>query len=555
MAQEVDFSILVHSPLAVPAAGPGASEAASVNRLSNPGFETAGEGGADVFASWAEQTDSGNATITRGSTTPDPHGGSYYCEIYSVAGGDVEGNVNQDVAVIPGERYRLTVWGRISGIYASMQPRWGVWDNTNSKWIVPREGTSLFSSLEWQQASLYFTVPTGCVSLKVVLYMNINIDSTVYFDDVSLNLLGQGQPSLLADYTNLITSYSHSLSVNVGYDTMSMGIAGDMSFLGEWLENGLGRHIVVVEASSGIVWEGFVNTVTLQAGGFQMSVGPLKNVINRGRIAYNLLDWAVTPAIGGDTVIAQWADELVSQGRYGILEGVISGGEGTSEEMLELLNTLMFEIAWPEGESTYTIASGGDFNATIECLGYGHLLDKYYITNIVGGEIDASEKIVTILNRNPNNIFLYGPGATIVNNTIQVPAYEDGTKTAFAILKEIANLGDTDDARYIFGVYNDRTVEYGPVPTTYRFMASVSDGRVELATGGFANPWEVRPGNWIKINDIAIGRVTDFVRPSEDPSRVFIEKVAYTAPFSLSITSGRATTFRQKLDRLGLGGM
>lgn len=546
------FSILVHNPIF----SPSTADLGGGDIIQNAGFETAGGGGADVFADWVENTDTGNATITQATATPAPHGGSSYCEIYSVNGGDVNGSVSQDVTVSPGDRYRLTVWSRTSDIFASMQGRWSVYDNTNAAWIVNREGTSLFSSSEWQQSSLFFTVPSGCTSIKIYLYQNIDSDSYVYYDDIKLESILPGSIGVLGNYNNMINSYSHSSSVNVGYDTMSMEIAGDLTLLSDWIEHGLGRHIVVSEASSGVIWEGFVNLVTLTAGGFTMTVGPMVDIINRARIVYNQLDWNTNPPIGGDTVVAQWNDELTSQGRYGILEGLISGGEGTADEMLELVNSLIPEIAWAPSESNISLSSGGRFSASVECLGYGHLLNKYYYTQVFqAGEYNASSKIFDILQRDPNNLFKYGLKSSISENTIQVERYEDGQKTALAILKETANLGDASDNRHVFGVYTNREFIYGAVPETIAYKTRLSDGRIELFGGGFIDPWEVKPGNWIKVNDISIGKFSSSVRSSEDPSLIFIESVVYNSPYSISISSGRASTFRQKLDRLGLGGI
>jgi hypothetical protein len=476
--------------------------------------------------------------------------------MYSVAGGDVNGNLTQDVTVEALSRYRITVWSRTSDIFASMQGRWGVYDNTNGAWIIPREGTALFSSGEWQESSLYFTAPSGCVSVKIYLYQNFDSDSYVYYDDVSLEKVQTAGSGLVADYNNMINSYSQSSSVNVGFDTMSMSVTGDLDFLSEWLEHGLARHIVVKEASSGTIWEGFVNKISMTVGGFSITVGPLRNIINRGRIVYNQLDWNTTPPVGGDTVTAQWNDELVSQSRFGILEGTISGGEGTADEMLELVNSLMPEIAWSPSESNFSLSSGGSISANIECLGYGHLLDKYYYTQVfVAGEDNASDKIVSVLNRDPNNLFTYGLASTIRENTIQVGKYEDGTKTALAIMKDIANKGDASDNRHIFSVYENRIFSYDSVPDNIEYRVRATDGRVEKFAGGYIDPWGVRPGNWMQVDDIGIGKLRDSVRPSEDPSLIFIEKVSYTAPYGLSITGGRASTFRQMLDRLGLGGL
>ena len=130
LQQEVSFSILVHSPIFSPSLSGGA------NPISNSGFETY----SGTFTGWTHDTDSGNVTITQEIATPDPHGGTNYCSMYSVAGGDVNGSLTQDVSVEALLRYRITVWSRTSDIFASMQGRWAVYDNTNGAWIIPREG-------------------------------------------------------------------------------------------------------------------------------------------------------------------------------------------------------------------------------------------------------------------------------------------------------------------------------------------------------------------------------------------------------------------------------
>jgi hypothetical protein len=81
--------------------------------LLNPGFETAGGGGADVFANWTE-------TIAGGSTVNDElvlfHAGAHACRLDIDAGNNLA-RVAQAVAVI-GMWYQITVWAR-SGIAGS----------------------------------------------------------------------------------------------------------------------------------------------------------------------------------------------------------------------------------------------------------------------------------------------------------------------------------------------------------------------------------------------------------------------------------------------------
>jgi len=541
--EESAFSISLYNPIFSPS-----SSDAGLNLIINPGFESA-------FASWTQDTDSGNVTITQEQTTPDPNSGTDYCQMYSVNGGDVAGNVNQAVTVESEQKYRISFWSRTSDIFATMQGRVAVYDVSNSSWIISREQTGLFASTEWQDSSLFFIAPVGCTSVRLYLYQNIDSDSYVYYDDISLKLVPPGGLSFVAEYNNMVNSYSHTITTNLGFDSMRFQSAGDLPFMEEWLENGLGRHIVVTEPGSGTIWEGFVNSVKMTVGSFTMSVGPLTSIMNRIRIAYNTIDWNTTPPVGGDSVNSQWRDDLLSIGRYGIQEGIISGGEGTAEEMYSLMKTLMPEVAWPSSDSNFRLGGSASVAINVECLGYGHLLDKYYYSQVsIAGEQNASDKVKDVINRNPNNIFRYSD-SSIFENTSQVPVYEDGSKTGLAILKEIAAVGDASDTRNVFAVYEGGLVSYGPIGTKVSFITRLEDGRIEHASGGYASPWAVRPTAWLLISDAFIGRATNFIRPSEDPRMIFIESVSYTAPYGLNITGGRASTFRQKIERLGLGGI
>lgn len=529
--------------------------------LSNGGFETAGSGPPE-FGSWSEDLDGGDLTLTRAQTTPDPNSGSWYCEMYSVNATGV-GHIYQDVTVVAESYYRLSYYSRIGTIYANQQGRVGVYDNSNSEWIISKEPTGLFSSTEWQQGTHFFTAPEGCTSVRIYFYQSVISDTYVYYDDAKLEVLPPGELASVSQDNDQINSYRHSITANIGYDEMAFTTSGELSFLEEWMENGLGRHIVVNESGGGVIWEGFVNELDLRIGSFRMRIGPMTDIVNRARVAFNELDYAGLSPVGGDTVVTQWYDDALSMARYGVLEGILTGGEGRTEEMYALIDSLMPEIAWPPSESDFNLGGGGGGpEITVTCKGYGHLLDKYYYSQqAVAGTQTANEKIKAVLRRSPNNIFTF-LDTSIETNLKEVAVFEDGQKTAMAIFKDIGNLGgtpvwdpSTEDRRFVFGVYQDRLFEYKSVKNTVTYITRLTDGRIELAGGGYPSPWTVRPGEWMRVEDIFIGRLTETVRPSDNPGLIFMESVQYTAPYGLSIKGGRASTFLQRLKRLGIGGI
>ena len=149
---------------------------------------------------------------------------------------------------------------------------------------------------------------------------------------------------------------------------------------------------------------------------------------------------------------------------------------------------------------------------------------------------------------------------SVEENTRQVGVFEDGQRTAMAIIKEIVNMGGVDpeteeeDVRFIFGVYRDRQFSYHAIPEEITYITRLTDGRIESAAGGFPSPWTVVPGQWLLVEDVFIGKLSAASRPSEDPKMIFIESVTYNAPYGLSIKGGRSSTFKNRIERLGLGG-
>lgn len=144
------------------------------NEALNPGFETAGAGGADIWADWVEI----NTPILE---TDDPHSGKQAVKLTRTTG---NGILRQVFTVVPGTEYTLTFWTRCDG---TNDIRYSLWDDTNSAYIVAEVDTGVLET-EWTEfTSDKFTVPATCVT------MNLNIvrpgtgdPGTGWVDDVSL---------------------------------------------------------------------------------------------------------------------------------------------------------------------------------------------------------------------------------------------------------------------------------------------------------------------------------------------------------------------------------
>ena len=110
----------------------------------------------------------------------------------------------------------------------------------------------------------------------------------------------------------------------------------------------------------------------------------------------------------------------------------------------------------------------------------------------------------------------------------------------------------------LFGVYEDRKIEYREVPDTILYTQKLNDVGINLKdrrTNNYVKPWDIKVGQWVQVNDFLIGKNIPNDTFREDPRIMFIESITYTAPYGVSINGGKTDTLTQKLAKLGLGGL
>ena len=147
--------------------------------VSNPGFEIAGAGGADVWANWEEI---GHGTIE--DETSIVHGGSHAAKFTIVDIGHTCG-VRQDITVVASTAYILKVWTRGDGTNAG---RYTILDNTNDQFIGGVNSTGI-TEANYGLMTKTFTTPVGCVSIRIDFYVPAITGAYCYFDDVSLRTI------------------------------------------------------------------------------------------------------------------------------------------------------------------------------------------------------------------------------------------------------------------------------------------------------------------------------------------------------------------------------
>jgi len=467
------------------------------------------------------------------------------------------GYVSQDFSVESGRSYRLSLWSIVSDNIATTEGRFAIYDVTNAEWIVTKRGTGAFSASSWLESTHIFRVPDTCVTARLYLYQNIFTGESVWYDDIDIKKRETKLSIPLPQWSGVggVASYTHSISASMGFDTMAMTSSGDLAYVSDWIEKGLGNHVEVKNMVGSIIWEGFVNNVSVNVGGLTVSIGPLMDVVNRARIVYKTVDYGVTPPQGGATVRGEWDDSDDSQERFGVLEGVITGGEGQPDEMSRLLGSVVAHTAWPETTQNFSLGAAIDMRVTVSCLGYSHFMNKYhYYETSVAGDENISTKLSSVLDTDPNNIFSQY-NAEIDTNTSQVHKYESDDKTAMTVIKELLTLGDSAYNRYTFGVYEGRIARYRKVVDEPTYFQNLETGLTIDRSGVRTHPWEIRPAVWMLMTDFMPARPMNAANFKSDPRYIFIESVTYNAPYAFTVSGGRVSKFKQRIDRLGLGGI
>ncbi len=150
--------------------------------VGNPGFETAGTGGADVWDGWTE--DAGNGALANETTLV--HGGSDAAKITAGAGANTY--VVQFPACVAERTYALSFWTRGDG---TNQGRYLVNDITGGYVPIISLRNTGNATTTYTQVINTFRTPAACVNIGIYLYCSTVNTGIAYFDDVTIKLLSE----------------------------------------------------------------------------------------------------------------------------------------------------------------------------------------------------------------------------------------------------------------------------------------------------------------------------------------------------------------------------
>lgn len=229
------------------------NEAGTVNLIPNPGFETAGGGGADVFGSWTEIVGSG--TIVRDLV--DFRSGVASCRL--TGGGGARATVSQIFSVPKGDSMRFAYYYKTTSATGYYQ----IYDITNAAIIT--EGF-LPAAAVYTLKLIDFVLPATCVSVQLKFGSPSANGEIIWFDDSSLVL-----------YANFTAGISPNCPTNLvpnpGFETQAS--AGVLS---SWYSTpgagAIARDTVTKRTGvSSVLLTGWVTGSAYITGGFYCAAG------------------------------------------------------------------------------------------------------------------------------------------------------------------------------------------------------------------------------------------------------------------------------------------
>jgi hypothetical protein len=369
--------------------------------------------------------------------------------------------------------------------------------------------------------------------------------------------------SFIRNLTWPLLDYSHDLTDWIGFDRSSISFSMEEQDIDEWIEDGLLRDIEVYNQDQDLVFNGFVNSISLQVGRYRSVIGPFMEIGNNIAVVFSTVDTSVTPPLVGAREKTDYAIDTDSQDRWGFIEYIQSLGGATLSEAEEVRDALLEELKDPPSSKTIGFQPG-EVTISLEILGYYYFTLLYaYNQTAEGGEIDLSDndspygKLQRVLQAEPNSYFSTDY-TNIVENSFQVDIYENNDKKASQVLQELFKLGINSGQQISFGIYGDRKAYYRGVDEEYFYSTRVRnnvqrvftyDGRGEVA------PSMVRPGYWAFASDLLASRPIPQSNLSRDPRSILIDRVKFTVPDQVELHDRNSGSASQLLARISMGGV
>lgn len=360
----------------------------------------------------------------------------------------------------------------------------------------------------------------------------------------------------IGDLDIAIQDWRHSITAFGGFDSASFSLSQGQAELNGWIENGLFRPIVVYDNFLDPVWEGFIDSITINQAGLSITIGPVTRLSNRVFAVYSGIDTSVYPPQIGVRKKTPTINNTLSQEEWGIWWEVISLAGVTDANADLLVDMYLSEHGYPDTSSNFSF-SNEEISLSFTCSGWNKILNYPFNYTDDSGTVTISQRIKQVLDDEPNG-WLSSDQSQIADNDVAIPLYESDDQLAIEHIRGVTAMGDSDNHRHIFGIYQDRRAVYEKVSDQIDYTISLTDPERQILDAGnsVVSPWRIRPGKWIFFNDFISGLGVPYEELERDPRMLRIESVQFDmrTPYNVQFTGGVSSRYEQRSARLGLRG-
>lgn len=363
--------------------------------------------------------------------------------------------------------------------------------------------------------------------------------------------------SWLGEINVNLENWRHTISAFGGFDQASFEIIDRQDIVEDWVRYGLFRPIVVYDQFLTPIWEGFVDSITVNQAGLSITLGPVTQIANRVKAIYSGVDTSVYPPQIGVRKQTPVINNTTSQAEWGIWWEILSLAGVTDSNADQLVDLYLEEHGHPEINSNFSF-SESDVSLSISCLGWYHTLTYPFNYTDTSGTVSIATRISQVLAANPND-WISSDLSRITANTTTVPLYEDDDQLALEHIRGLTAMGDEHTLRHLFGIYENRQAVYNHVSETLDYTVELADASRHILdlSGAVVYPWRIRPGKWIFFSDFMAGLGSPYSNFHQDPRMLRIETVNFDmrTPYHVQFSGGISNKYEQRQARLGLRGM
>jgi len=371
-------------------------------------------------------------------------------------------------------------------------------------------------------------------------------------------------PLINANLTDEATGFSWTIAAQGGFKSAQIDCVVPRARAFEILQRFTSKRVIFTSPTAlnlaQVCWEGMVYQVSVDDGKRKVTRS-MANVYNSVTVAYSSTDYTQATPQGAQVATVTLTDSP-SQALYGFRQLVYTVGEMNSTDATRLATILLARYGYPQtvigGESVGDAPGGNEVRVSIDCVGYGEVLDKYIYTSALTTTQSLDTLVKNVITAHatagPTQI-LSTNYANVTVNSLTRPRWQLKNITALDYINDVCAYGSGSFAEQnLFGVTENRQIYYNPFPSTLSYWQSMFDSSERVYSydsGGVVDPWNVRPGKLIAIGDILPDTGYPYDFDVTDVEQFLIGEVKFTAPNKLALTPWTGDPTQVVLHRIG----